>query len=73
MIAAVDYVGLGALISATCAGIVSIVVAVTQRPIARTVTDVRDALQTENGETVASIVEGNDLRYLDPADPPPAP
>lgn len=73
MLATIDYVGLGALIAATCAGVVSIIVALQQRPIKATVDAVHEQVTPSNGETLATITEENDLRHLDPANPPPKP
>lgn len=68
MIAATDYIGLGALITATAAAIVSIIVALRQNPIARKVDDVHEAVKTSNGTTIGEIVEANDLRDLPAVD-----
>lgn len=60
---ATDYVGLGALISATGAAIVSIIVALKQRPLAAKVEEVHTQVTTSNGETLAQLVEKNDARH----------
>lgn len=73
MLASTDLVGLGALISAIAAAVVSIIVALQQKPIAAKVEEVRSQVATGNGGTLGDIVEGNDLRYLNPKDPPPKP
>lgn len=70
---ATDLVGLGAFVSALGAAIVSIIVALQQRPIAAKVEEVHAQVTPANGETLAGITEGNDLRYLDPAHPPAKP
>lgn len=54
---ALDYVGLGALIGSTCAGIVSIIVALRQTSIGSNVSDVHAAVSTSNGNTLAGVVE----------------
>lgn len=54
---ALDYVGLGALIGSTCAGIVSIIVALRQSGIGTKVEDVHAAVSTANGATLGMIAD----------------
>lgn len=61
MIGVTDYVGLGSLIAATCAGIVSIIVALRQNGTVAKVNDIHDQTATSNGRTLGEIVEANDL------------
>lgn len=62
MFAATDLVGLGSLIAATCAGIVSIIVALRQNAIAPKVEDIHNATQGSNGHTLVELVEQNAAR-----------
>lgn len=64
MIATTDLVGLGALISATCAGIVSIIVAVRQGQISTKVEETHAAVSTANGHTLGELVEGQEARSI---------
>lgn len=73
MVANTDFVGIAAAISATFAGLVSVIVAVRQTDTKAKVADIHDQVTTSNGETLAHIVEGNDLRGLEPNNPPPQP
>lgn len=59
----IDYVGLGALISATCAGVVSIVVALQGRTTGARVEEVHAAVSTSNGHTIGELVEKNEERH----------
>lgn len=70
MLAVTDYVGLGSLIAATCAGLVSIIVACRQGGTIAKVDDVHAAVTTSNGATLAGVVEKID-RATAPAETPP--
>lgn len=61
-----DFVGLGALISATCAGIVSIVVALRQSNVSAKVDEVHAQVATSNGHTLGELVEKNEQRHNGP-------
>lgn len=67
---AFDYVGIGAIISATAAAVVSVIVALQQRPAIKQVSDVHAAVSMSNGGTLAGAVEQID-RSTVPADVPP--
>ena len=62
-----------AVIGAVASAITSIIVAIRQSKIAPKVDEIHDQVTTSNGETLAAITEGNDLRHLDPNNPPPKP
>ena len=70
---AFDYVGVGVLITASCAGVASVITAFTTRGTRAEVAKVHDAVHMSNGETIGAVVEANDLRYLDPKNPPTPP
>lgn len=61
---ALDYIGLGALISATCAGIVSIVVALRQPGISKQVDEVHAAVSAPNGLTIGEMIQKNEDRNV---------
>ena len=63
MIGVTDFVGLGALISATFAGLVSLVVAVRQTAVRAQVQEVRANTATSNGHTLGELVEKNEARH----------
>jgi hypothetical protein len=63
MLAVTDYVGLGTLIAAISASIVSIIVAIKQQPIATKVNDVHAAVTVSNGHTIGELVEKNEIRH----------
>ncbi len=73
MLGATDYVGLATAISALGAAVIGIIVALRQTAVKAIAADTNAKVTTKNGESVASIVEANDLRYLDPKNPPPKP
>jgi hypothetical protein len=72
VIGSIDYVGLGAVISATAAAIVSVIVALQQRPLGTKVDDVHAAVTTSNGTTLGMIADkvSAQLDAQDAADPP---
>jgi hypothetical protein len=59
---ATDFVGLGALISAIGAAVVSVIVALRQTSTKAQINEVHAAVSTSNGETIADLVEKNDAR-----------
>lgn len=69
----VDYTGIATLVAAIGASVAGIIAAVVGRGTRSTVNDVHAQVTPSNGETLAGIVEGNDLRDLDPKNPPPKP
>lgn len=72
MLAATDYVGIAAVISATAAAIVSIVVAFRQNGTVRKVDDVHAAVTMSNGTTLGGAVEEIG-RAVAPPDATPVP
>lgn len=72
MLAATDYIGLGSLIAATCAGIVSIIVALRQNGTVQQVKDVHAAVSMSNGATLGQVIEKIDGRN-EAIDKPPVP
>ncbi len=73
MLANTDYVGLATAISALGAAVVGIIVALRQTAVKAIAADTNAKVTTSNGEPLAAVVEANDLRYLDPHNPPPKP
>ena len=69
----IDYVGLGALISATCAGVVSVVVALRQTETKQQVADVHAAVSMSNGGTLGGAIEQIDRSTVPPGVPPVSP
>jgi hypothetical protein len=57
MLAAVDYIGLGTLVSAIGATIVSIIVALRQSSVKGQVNDVHAAVTTSNGNTLGMLAD----------------
>jgi hypothetical protein len=72
-VTAEQITALAALVTAVSIISGQIVTLIVARRTKARVEDVHEQVTTSNGESLASIVEGNDLRYLDPADPPPSP
>lgn len=54
---ATDYVGIGTLVTATAAALVTVIVAWRQTGTKRQVDEVHAAVSTSNGETLAGTVE----------------
>jgi hypothetical protein len=67
MIADTDYVGLGTLISAIGATIVSIIVALRQQGTKDAVREVHDAVKTANGQTLGELADAGELRRIEQA------
>lgn len=57
-----DYVGLGALISAIGAALVSVIVALRQSGTKSQVADIHDAVHMANGQTLGQVVEESQAR-----------
>lgn len=64
MIGATDYIGLGTLITAAGATIVSIIVALRQTTTHAQLTDVKSAVTTSNGATLGELAETNQARNV---------
>lgn len=56
-----DYIGIGTLITAAAAAVVSIIVALRQSQTHAAVAEVQQAVQTSNGATIGEIIEANDI------------
>lgn len=69
MIGATDYVGIGTLVAAIGAAIVSIIVALRQPIIGAQVKDVREQVGTTNGHTIGQLIEGNEARKIAAGEP----
>lgn len=70
MLAVTDLVGLGALITATAAAIVSIIVALQQKPIAAKVEEVHTAVATGNAHTLGELADAQEARHPESPAPP---
>lgn len=57
MLGSTDYVGLGALISSTLAGITALVVALRQTGTNSQIADVHSEIKTGNGKTIARLAD----------------
>ncbi len=74
MIGNIDVGAIVTLIGAVSAAIISIIVALQQRPIATKVAEVHDAVATANGHTIGELAEAQEARHPEsPAPPSPAP
>lgn len=65
MIAATDYVGIGALVSAIAAAVVSIIVAIRQPIIGAKIQNIQEQVATSNGHTLGEVAEKIDQRNTD--------
>ena len=70
---ALDYVGVATLITATCAGIASIVAVILAKPVKTQVAEVHAAVSMSNGGTLAGAVEQIDRSTVPAGVPPIAP
>lgn len=61
MLAATDYIGIAALVSAVFAGLVSVIVALRQTGAKNDIATVKEAVKMSNGRTIGQVIEANDL------------